>query len=225
MLCVVLLLFPIIEALGTTKNYTKKTNTSTKSTNTKNNAMKIFGGRPVSISEFGYQLQYVIKKQTICGASLISNVWAITAAHCTAAFPNGITLLGGSNVRGSGIFIPVLRVVQHPAYNPMTFDNDLSLLFFAPVWFSSTLYPIKLAAKTQDFTQDTVCKVSGFGLTEEGVQPTTLLGTEVVVSDQTSCVENYTLVSFAVNPTIMLCAGTADGLQDSCSGDSVSFLQ
>lgn len=183
--------------------------------------MQIFGGRTVTIREFGHQLQFVIQNQTICGACLISNVWAVTAAHCTDAFPTGIRLIGGSDVRGKGTQFPVLKVFQHPKYDPTTFENDISLLLFAPLVITNSLYPIKIPSIDQPIATGTVCQVSGFGLTEDGTQPWNLLGTDIKISDQPSCVKNYTLVSFAILPS-MVCAGSLD--RDSCSGDSVCLI-
>lgn len=183
--------------------------------------MQIFGGRAVSLSQFGYQLQYVIRRQTVCGACLIANTWAITAAHCTDVQKTGITLLGASTARESGISITVLKLFQHQDYSPVTFQHDISLLFFAPITFSNAMFPIKLPSKTQQFPTGTKCQISGFGLTEDGSQAKILLGTEVTIADQESCAKNYSLASFPITKN-MVCAGWVDGKQDSCSGDSVS---
>lgn len=182
--------------------------------------MLIFGGRAISMSEFGYQMQYVIRNRTICGACLLSNTWALTAAHCTDIQKTGITLIGGSTKPGVGVTIPVLRLIQHPDYSPKTFVNDVSLLSFAPIKISSSMFPIRLPSKDQVFPEGTTCVVSGFGLTENGKPVKMLLGTDITISDQTSCVINYAKARFSLTDN-MLCAGSVSGKQDSCSGDSV----
>lgn len=182
--------------------------------------MLIFGGRAISMSQYGYQLQYVIRNRTICGASLLSNTWALTAAHCTDVRKTGITLIGGSTEPGVGVIIPVLKLFQHPEYDPKTFVNDVSLLSFAPIKISSSMFPIRLPSEDQLLPEGTSCVVSGFGLTEDGKQSKELLGTDITIADQTRCVINYAKAKFSITDN-MLCAGSVSGKQDSCSGDSV----
>lgn len=213
---IVLLLFSIVH--GKVAKRGKTTNTKSKSIPDRKNV--IFGGTEVKIRDYGYQLQFNVNGRTLCGACMISSTWALTAAHCTAAYSKGITLLGGSAVIGKGTPIPVTKVVQHPAYNPDTFINDISCLNYKAVVITEDLYPIKMAAAGSTLPVGSPCVVSGYGLTEKGVQPPNLLGTPITVSDQASCIKNYATVGLAVTPN-MICVGSLTG-KDSCSGDSVS---
>lgn len=190
---------------------------------TKNVDSKVFNGIEVDIEDFGYQLHILIDGRFICGASLISNSWALTATHCTHGQSNKtMTLLGGSKSVGSGTSIPVTKIVEHPNYDVRTVSNDISCLNFDPISFTETLYPIALPKSGQIFKENTECVISGYGLTEKITFPCNLLAANVTISDQAMCIQNYNARDVCIVESVMICAGTQDG-KDTCSGDSVSF--
>lgn len=191
----------------------------------KEKKMQIFGGKRVSVRDFGFLMQFTVRGRTICGACMISNTWAVTAAHCTDKNRNGVILLAGSDIIGRGLSIPVIKTVQNRLYNSKTFENDVSCLNFRPVSISSTIYPVRLPSSAKVFPPGTVCTVSGFGITETGFQPSNLLATNIQISDQSQCARNYARIGFNVNQDMMLCAGSSTGFNDSCSGDSVSLIR
>lgn len=49
---------------------------------------RIVGGNEVPISQFPYQLSLRQNGNHICGASIISSNWALSAAHCTFPMPS-----------------------------------------------------------------------------------------------------------------------------------------
>jgi secreted trypsin-like serine protease len=46
-------------------------------------ANRITGGQPASRGQFPWQVALIIDDLYFCGGSLISNLWVLTAAHCT----------------------------------------------------------------------------------------------------------------------------------------------
>ena len=60
-------------------------------TGTKTAASKITGGTDALISDFPWQVYY-ISGNYLCGATIISENWVLTAAHCTED-DNGIAIL------------------------------------------------------------------------------------------------------------------------------------
>lgn len=134
----------------------------------------------------------------------------------------------GSTFRDvNGILIKVIEVIQHPKFNPDTFDYDFSLLRFEVLLkFNSFVQPVKLARPGEVLMSGTVCNVSGWGLTENFEIPRDLRATQVSISERLKCKQAYDIpeIQFEVTDR-MICAGEANpkgpsGNKDSCSGDS-----
>uniref|UniRef100_A0AAR2LQ83 Peptidase S1 domain-containing protein n=1 Tax=Pygocentrus nattereri TaxID=42514 RepID=A0AAR2LQ83_PYGNA len=102
-----------------------------------------------------------------CGASLISDRWAVSAAHCYLA--TGFTLhLGEHHLfkdEGTEQTIRPEKFILHPDYNKDTLDNDLMLVKLSqPAVFNEYVQPIPLA--TTCSKEGEQCVVSGWGLPE-----------------------------------------------------------
>ncbi|XP_019718968.1 LOW QUALITY PROTEIN: serine protease 33-like, partial [Hippocampus comes] len=121
----------------------------------------------------------------------------------------------------------VVETIIHPAYNPITFDNDMALLRLSspveavpPVPFNDFIRPICLAASGSTFFTGTVSWVTGWGNIGQGVPlppPQNLMEVQVPVVGNRQCECKY---GGGVITDNMICAGLSEGGKDACQGDS-----
>ncbi|XP_060941497.1 coagulation factor IXb [Limanda limanda] len=199
-----------------------------------NSDQRIVGGDEAKPGEIPWQGTLITNasgaETPFCGASLLNELWVITAAHCLVL----------NDIPKKGFFVRVgehdMKVVEgqerdhlvaeqhiHPSYNRQksTYDHDIALLKLAtPVELSNQRRPICLGPK--DFTEDLLREpsnsmVSGWGTQAlNGLVATKLRRLEVPYVDRTECKKSsqYIITRF------MFCAGFKTENKDSCQGDS-----
>lgn len=184
----------------------------------------------------------------ICGASIISPDYAITAAHCVsrsgtfsiedfmdalnckkADFPlkflkqlNAVSLRAGTTNRNAGgTTHKATQIRVHGCYSGLAADYDIAVIKVSPPFgFGNGIQAIPLQDEGLEVPVGDMAVVSGWGTTASGGSnlPSNLLKVDVPVVDSNECNETYK--SFGGITERMLCAGYRQGGKDSCQGDS-----
>ena len=196
---------------------------------------RIASGTETEVHEYPWMVYLNVKRQIgsarptswMCGGSLISDGWVLTAAHCVADDQDGRVIrvsveLGQHNIFTEAIevLIPLSQVLMHPDFNPRTMRNDLALLKLDdPVDFNNVPHvrPICLPSNRDATFAGLRATVAGWGGTLESGESHVLLETDVNVISQDECRKKY-----PVSDDMLCCVSPSDGpvVQGSCQGDS-----
>ncbi|XP_032874636.1 transmembrane protease serine 11D-like [Amblyraja radiata] len=181
---------------------------------------RIVGGTNAQNGEWPWQVSLQIGRH-VCGASIISDRWLISAAHCFEIHndPTNWQVYMGSVEVGTGTRRDIRQIIVHRRYALNTpEDYDVAVLeMSSPLNLSSVIYPICLPSSQQVFPSGQQCYITGWGrLAYQGSLPNILQEAEVSVIDEQTCRNIY---RSHITPR-MLCAGVLTGGVDSCQGDS-----
>ncbi|KAF5298381.1 hypothetical protein FQR65_LT01159 [Abscondita terminalis] len=181
----------------------------------------ITGGKNAKIGEFPYQLSLQLgSSKHLCGASLLTPGKVLTAAHCTMEYlfttAEKLTVRGGSILfEEDGIVVNVSELAQHPYFNSITIDYDVSVLKLKTNFILNyKINIIALQGLNEKLPVGTKAVVTGWGnLKEKGNNPLVLQKVTVKHVSLSDCRIAHTDVT-----NRMICFG-APG-KDACQGDS-----
>lgn len=200
----------------------------------------IVNGKNASLGEYPHMaaLGYDIENNEIgwlCGGSLISEKYVLTAAHClkyNGADVKYVKLGTVDLTNGNGNIYNVFIAIPHPDYKPPAKYHDIALLELEEtVRFTINIRPACLYTSTDlSLYKTKSLHVTGYGTIEYGGLQSKIL--QYVILDlytQEECLKQYAVnrrsLPRSVPYDIMVCAGKRDGIADACQGDSGGPLQ
>ena len=187
---------------------------------------RIVGGKPTTIQQNPWQVALIVTQKDglsyLCGGSIVSQKWVLTAAHCFGDDPKKSTALA---IAGATDFKPEWRaghgiranlIIVHEGYNKGTHENDLALVRLNS---PPTGEVIPMASPSLAIPVGAPLTVTGWGATREDGDPTNnLLIATVNYTDPAVC--NAPQSYDGTISDSMICAGFPEGRADACQGDS-----
>ncbi|XP_026267732.2 enteropeptidase isoform X1 [Urocitellus parryii] len=188
---------------------------------------KIVGGSDSKEGAWPWMVALYYQGRMVCGASLVSNDWLVSAAHCVYAQnmdPSKWTALLGLNMR-SNLTSPQIvtrlidQIVINPHYNKREKDSDIAMMHLeVKVNYTDYIQPICLPEENQVFLPGRNCSIAGWGMIEnEGPTANILQEADVPLLSNEKCQQQMPAYNITEN---MICAGYEEGGIDTCKGDS-----
>ncbi|XP_032874735.1 transmembrane protease serine 9-like [Amblyraja radiata] len=158
---VVILLIASVAAIILAKYYTKACGSRIE------RFSRIVGGTNAANGEWPWQVSLQVGSH-VCGASIISDRWLVSAAHCfqsAYAHPSYWKAYMGSVMLGVGMSRSIRRIMTHPNYSiPRNFNNDIAVLeLSSPLIFNDFIQPICLPPSSKVFPPGERCTITGWG--------------------------------------------------------------
>ncbi|KAL4237201.1 Enteropeptidase [Mactra antiquata] len=189
---------------------------------------RIVGGNIAMKGSWPWSVAVRIGNNVVCGGSIISDRWVVTAGHCVHDLednPQVLSVIAGVNdIQDDTSEVRYIsEVINHPQYNYI-FHADIALLRLeSPLIFNKDIQPICLPWDRRQFSPLDICFVTGYGVSNmthyyTTITPRYLRQVKTKIIDQQLCETMYSYKSIITDS--MLCAGYTSGGMDTCKGDS-----
>nr|XP_033798819.1 transmembrane protease serine 3 [Geotrypetes seraphini] len=185
---------------------------------------RIVGGNTSFEGQWPWQVSLHFQGIHLCGGSIITSQWIVTAAHCVNElyFPAlwGVQVGTVNQLNTQVSLNSVEKIVFHHKYKSSSMANDIALMkLTTPLAFNGFIQPICLPNYGEVFQEGKVCWITGWGATEEGGDSTQFMEyAGIPLISNKVC--NAKSVYGGIVSSSMLCAGYLEGGVDTCQGDS-----
>ncbi len=198
---------------------------------------RVIGGKDAGPGDYPFQA-FVLANNMLCGGTLISPTAILTAGHCVTqknsktklaatAFSirlDSIEAFSGGEYHSAKAGNGVAKVILHPDYNPMTYENDIAILELSK---ASAIAPVKLEGVSAPAIGDaqfaaTRGRVLGWGRVDTADPFSTssiLKFAPVPVVTNKNCTLPANFSQYGAIDVRRVCAG-GEGDVDTCNGDS-----
>ena len=197
----------------------------------------IVGGTNATDKEFPHMALIGYNKSEddfsfVCGGSLISDRFILSAAHCSFSSGLGTATHAkiGDVTRGinskNAFMAQIVEKIKHPGYNKDFIDHDIMLFKLQQsVEFNDWIRPICLPHINEEVDNAVVTGwgTTGFG---EGLSKN-LMKVTLKIFNQTDCQSKYSQTGptkNGIDEATKICAGSYIENKDSCGGDSGMYL-
>ncbi|XP_051173896.1 trypsin-1-like [Leptopilina boulardi] len=189
---------------------------------------RIVNGYNIDIKDAPYQIGIFNGYSFICGGTIISIKYIITAGHCLADIVNNNNLIiqaGSSELKIGGSFHIAINVIIHEMYNESTMEHDIALIEIYPLLsLDKFRQPIGLLKNSEILKIGDIALITGWGDTiENGELSLNLQAVRVPIISRELCQQQYNNNYEDIENIIFMsqiCAGYPEGGKDSCHGDS-----
>uniref|UniRef100_A0A3Q2U904 Transmembrane serine protease 3a n=1 Tax=Fundulus heteroclitus TaxID=8078 RepID=A0A3Q2U904_FUNHE len=186
---------------------------------------RIVGGNISKLGQFPWQVSLLFRSEHLCGGSIITSRWILTAAHCVYGI-----LIQHPKATYCMTSLAVKSIVYHAQYQPKGLDYDIALMGLEePLVFNGTILgdihlnlfslgfvePICLPNYGEEFSEGTMCWISGWGATEEDGGTSVVLRSAIIPLISTKTCNQPEIYKGRIS-SWMICAGHLEGGIDSC---------
>lgn len=154
--------------------------------------LRMVGSPTVPVSSIPYIVQLRLPREFLCGGTLITPLYVVTAAHCIYGEDfRTITVVGGaSSTREVGIQRSIVDTFVPPEFTMARLEKDIAVLKLDRSMTGPNIKHIPLCSKTM--TDGDLVTISGWGrLYYEGPLSEQLRSVTIPVTSNANCIEKH----------------------------------